>query len=162
MKKFIIFTLSLLTILAMAGCNKKVQEEQEPMTQIPNPFMEYASLDEAAKAVGFDFTIPEGLNGTAEYVYRVMNGEMMEIICRNAAGEEVARFRKAKGSDDISGDYNEYGDVRTDNSLKNITYRGENGMFTGAIWVDGEYTYALSLEEAMTLEQVGVIISQTH
>lgn len=161
MKKIIMFTLGILTILALAGCNKKIQEE-EPMMQIPNPFMEYGSIGEAEKAVGFDFTVPEGINGAAEYVYRVMNGEMMEIICRNAAGEEVARFRKAKGSDDISGDYNEYSDVRTDNSLKNITYRGENGMFTGAIWVEGEYTFALSLAEAMTLEQVGVIISQTH
>ena len=161
MKKIIMFTLGILTILALAGCNKKIQEE-EPMMQIPNPFMEYESLGDAEKAVGFDFTVPEGINGAAEYVYRVMNGEMMEIICRNAAGEEVARFRKAKGSDDISGDYNEYSDVRTDNSLKNITYRGENGMFTGAIWVEGEYTFALSLAEAMTLEQVGVIISQTH
>ena len=161
MKKIIMFTLGILTILALAGCNKKIQEE-ESMMQIPNPFMEYGSLGDAEKAVGFDFTVPEGINGTAEYVYRVMNGEMMEIICRNAAGEEVARFRKAKGSDDISGDYNEYSDVRTDNSLKNITYRGENGMFTGAIWVEGEYTFALSLAEAMTLEQVGVIISQTH
>lgn len=160
MKKFIIFTFGLLTVLALAGCNKKVQEE--PMAQIPNPFMDYTSLDEAEKAVGFDFTMPEDLNGTADYAYRVMNGEMLEVICRNAAGEEVARFRKAKGADDISGDYSEYSDVRTDNSLKNITYRGENGMFTGAIWVDGEYTYALSLEEAMNLDQVGVIISQTH
>ena len=161
MKKIIMFTLGILTILALAGCNKKIQEE-EPMMQIPNPFMEYGSIGEAEKAVGFDFTVSEGINGASEYVYRVMNGEMMEIICRNAAGEEVARFRKAKGSDDISGDYNEYSDVRTDNSLKNITYRGENGMFTGAIWVEGEYTFALSLAEAMTLEQVGVIISQTH
>ena len=105
-------------------------------------------------------TFPESVPGYSERKYQAVEGQMVQ--CIYSAGDSKVLIRKGLGYDDISGDYNEYGDVRTDNSLKNITYRGENGMFTGAIWVDGEYTYALSLEEAMTLEQVGVIISQTH
>ena len=165
MKKLLLFTISVLAILAIAGCNKTVQqEEDEPMTQIPNPFMEYSSLEEAEKATGFKFDYPENIAGSVGYVYRVMNGEMLEVIFlgTNETSAEVARIRKAKGSDDISGDYNVYGDVKNDNSLNNLQVRGENGLYSGAVWVEDEYTFALSLEEAVPFDQMKELVSQIH
>ena len=164
MKKLLIFTISVLAILAVAGCNKKAEQEEEPMMQMPNPFMEYSSLADAEQATGFRFDYPENIGGAVGYAYRVMNGEMLEVIClgTNETSAEVARIRKAKGSDDISGDYNVYGDVKNDNSLNNLQIRGENGLYSGAVWVEGEYTFALSLEEAVPFDQMKELVSQIH
>ena len=69
-----------------------------------------------------------------------MNNSLIHITYYDseADGNRVV-LRKAAGVDDISGDYNEYPTVSTvDYNGVNVTMRGENDTFSGAIWtVDG-------------------------
>ena len=63
-----------------------------------------------------------------------------------AEAEEVM-FRKARGTDDISGDYDAYSDVKeiTVNETA-VTLKGENGQYSLAIWQQDGFTYSLSYE----------------
>ena len=112
MKKIIAVWMAALMLLAMAACTVKKDNRDQGHTsdqKLPNPFEDVASLEDAEKAAGFTFRAPYTLNGSDNVVYRVLTegDKMIEIIYLKGE-EEVARIRKAPGSEDISGDYNEY------------------------------------------------------
>ena len=109
MKKVFAFVLTAAMLLSLAACStaaKTDRTDETPAaeqtetdnTQIPNPWTDHASLDEAEKAAGFDCTIPDEIDGCSEKTFRVMNADgetMLEVIY--ADGEtEIARVRKAQ------------------------------------------------------------------
>ena len=57
---------------------------------------------------------------------------------------EGLRIRKAVGTDDISGDYNEY---KEENVVKvgelEVTEKGNDGNISVASWTDGTYSYSI-------------------
>ena len=69
-------------------------------------------------------------------------------------------YRKAKGTEDISGNYNEY---QNDKHLTihglDILLKGNSEKYTLAVWTDGTYAYALSFEQEVTEEEITAIIS---
>ncbi len=69
-------------------------------------------------------------------------------------------YRKAKGTEDISGDWNEYSNERhlTVNDW-DILLKGNSEKYTLAVWTDGTYAYALSFEQEVTEEEITAIIS---
>lgn len=56
-------------------------------------------------------------------------------------------FRKARGTDDISGDYNVYSDVKeiTVNEVS-VTLKGDEGQYKLAIWQQDGFAYSLNYE----------------
>ena len=69
-------------------------------------------------------------------------------------------YRKARGTEDISGDYNEYQNEKhlTVNNW-DILLKGNSEKYTLAVWTDGTYAYALSFEQEVTEEEITAIIS---
>ena len=69
-------------------------------------------------------------------------------------------YRKARGTEDISGNYNEYQNEKhlTVNNL-DILLKGNSEKYTLASWTDGTYAYALSFEQEVTEEEITAIIS---
>lgn len=116
------------------------------IAQIPNPFTDSSTLEEAEKLVGFDITVPDSIDGLTERIYRSSDFGMLEILYTNN-DETKACVRKAVGTDDISGDYNVYSDI-TEETVdgKTVTFKGDNSNVSLAIWTDGEYTYSVSLD----------------
>lgn len=127
--------------------------------QIPNPFADYATLEEAEKAAGFSLTAPETVDGYSERLIQVMSGSMIQIIFRDA--EENRLFiRKEAGSEDISGDYNNYSEINTISvDGCEVTMKGENGLVSVAIWTDGAYTYAVTADKPMTQDVMTSLVS---
>ena len=65
---------------------------------------------------------------------------------------KIARYRKAAGTEDCSGDYNAYTDVTgLEANGTTVTLKGGAGQYTLAIWTDGSYSYSLSLSDGMSL-----------
>ena len=109
--------------------------------QIANPLEEYGadagSLEKAQEAVGFTIAIPESIKAEN---YVVINGTILEIDF------DGGYVRKAKGSEDISGDYNEYEKTEAaDVDGKEVTFKGNGGKTMLAIWADGDYTYCIGV-----------------
>lgn len=99
-----------------------IDSEQKSDIEIPDPFSEYSSLEEAAQNAGFSFNVPETVDGYAQRIIRTTAGEegsaMIEVIYQNEidgkentdSADEI-RMRKANGDEDISGDYTEYSET---------------------------------------------------
>lgn len=125
--------------------NTKAAESGDS-TQTPNPFTEYKTLEEASKASGIAFTVPEKLPAgySADYVSAI-KGELIQISYKNAKDSEIL-LRKGTGTDDISGDYNSY---KTSEKVKinghEVTLKGNDGKVFVAVWNDGTNSYAIDM-----------------
>ncbi len=104
------------------------------------------SAEELSRVLGFPVTditeIPfevqntEYTNGWNEFAQIVYQGENSEIL-----------FRKARGANDISGDYNTYEDVKTITiNHAEVTLKGESESYSLAIWQQDGFSYSLSME----------------
>ena len=135
-------------------------EQQEDVgMQIANPFVDYASLDEAAQAVGFDLKVPESIEGCGERAVQVMDNSMIQVIYFN--GDDRIFIRKQAGSEDISGDYNEYPEqfgVEVGEYV--VSMKGENDTANVAVWTNDGYTYAVMSDQALPVSEYVDIISQ--
>ena len=158
MKKLAVVLFCTLIVVSLAACAGKTSKE-EPLMQIPNPFVDYDSLEAAAKAAGFELKSPSSVEGFSEKVIQVCNGEMIQVIFLN--GDDRLFIRKAEGSDDISGDYNEYSDNGTVTVDGNsVTLRGDDGKVSTAVWTSGKYTYSVSFDTPVTEETMIALIGQ--
>ena len=157
MKKILLMSVLCLAIIA---CGKKEETKQETAettnviqkesTQIPNPFVEVKNLDEASKIAGFTLEVPETYEDYKKQVIQAIENDMIEVIyLEEESGYEGLRIRKAKGTDDISGDYNEYRNVETVKVGEyDVTEKGDEGNIFIATWTDGTYSYAIDTDRA--------------
>ena len=157
MKKILLISVLCLAIIA---CGKKEEAQQEAIqatettqgqsTEVPNPFIEAKNLEEASKIAGFTLSVPANYEDYKKQTIQAIENDMIEVIYYDENSEhEGLRIRKAKGTDDISGDYNEYKDVET---VKvgdvEVTEKGSDGDIAVVIWNDGTYSYAIDAGEA--------------
>ena len=124
--------------------------EKEEYTQIANPVVEYGSdeesLESAEKHVGFRLDIPADIKADQ---YIVISGKILEVDF------EAGYIRKSAGSDDISGDYNEYAETaEKDIGGKTVTLKGNGGRIYLAIWTDGGYTYCVGMYDGVTEDRM--------
>lgn len=125
--------------------------------QIPNPLIEYDTLADAEAAAGFDFAIPDEIDGNAPTTYIVIDGSgILEVIY----GDNAVSIRKAAGSGDISGDYSTYSDTVNANAGDvSATLRENDGKVISAIWESDGYTYALYSADGISEDTATTAIS---
>lgn len=172
MKKLIVCVVCLLLVLlSMAACGGKAEEpliggdprtwgpaETTEAVQIPNPWTDCTSLEEAGKLAGFSFTAPDALEGYPEKYIGAIENEIAEVIFNDEDGAEIC-FRKGVGTEDISGDYNVYKTTETQTiDGKTLTCKGNDGLVSNAIWTDGTYAYSIMSTVGMTAEQLSTFV----
>jgi len=169
MKKILLMSVLCLAIIA---CGKKEEAKQEMaetrnVTQeqsvgVPNPFVEVKTLDEAYKIAGFTLSVPTTYEDYKKQVIQAIENDMIEVIyIEEESGYEGLRIRKAKGTDDISGDYNEYKNVET---VKvgdyDVTEKSDGKNIFVTTWTDGTYSYAIDIDRAeLSKEDIENLIS---
>ena len=127
--------------------------ETEPLTQIPNPFIDCDTLDDAAKIAEFPVTLPS-IDGYPGRWIQAIKNEMIQVCDYSGEyaeeGSESVLFRKGVGAEDISGDYNVY-DAETEHDVngKTVTLKGDGKLVYLAIWTDGGYSYSISASAGM-------------
>ena len=77
-----------------------------PDTMIANPFVDCQTMETAAEVAGFEFRSPEQVEGISEKKIQAVDQEMIQVIY--SADENQILIRKAPGTRNISGDYNNY------------------------------------------------------
>ena len=127
--------------------SKKADTKNEDV-QIPNPLTEHETLADLAKTVGFDVTLPTVDKAYKETAFIDISGTTADV--RFADDEDTITFRKAKGSDDISGDNKTYKENKTI-AVKDVSVsvKGNDGINT-ATWQKDVFTYSFSSDKAMT------------
>ena len=169
MKKILLMSLLCLTIVA---CGKKEEAKQETAEitnvaqeqdyGVPNPYEIVDTLDEASKIAGFNLSVPATYGDYKKQVIQAIEDDMIEVIYFEEESEnEGLRIRKAKGTDDISGDYNEYKNVET---VKvgdyDVTEKSDGGNILVVTWTDGTFSYAIDTDRAeLSKEDVTNLIS---
>ena len=84
-----------------------------------------------------------------------LSGTMIEINY----GDNACYIRKEAGSDDISGDFNEYGFTKTTNIVDVVvTIKGDGELAKLATWTSEGFSYALYIDNGVTLEEIGETI----
>lgn len=188
-KLFVCVLALLLVLLSMAACGEKNGETPAPTTndgnashtadgtvipgsdprtwgpaednesvQIPNPWQDCTSLEEAGKLAGFSFTAPDALEGYPEKYIAAIENDIAEVIFSNEDGAEVC-FRKGVGTDDISGNYNDYAVTETQTIAdKTVTCKGDGTLVNNATWTDGTYAYSIMSTVGMTAEQLSTFV----
>ena len=130
----------------------------EAKTQIPNPFTEHKTVEDAKKAVSFSAplpsVIPEGYK--LDYI-STMDKDFLQLVYKK--GDNEITYRTARGSEDISGDYNTYKDIRKVKiGNSDVTVR-KSGNTLSAFWSDGELSFSLYSDGLSEKEFSGIIDS---
>ena len=127
-------------------------------TQIPNPWTDYESAEDAASAAGFDLTAPAAIAGEAQSAWRVMSGDQTILEIRYGDG---VILRKAVGTGDISGDYNDYAESQdVESGDVTVTARGSDGAIHNAAWEADGYTYSITTSAGLTADELAAVVAE--
>ena len=138
---------------------EEYNEEDWSDIGVPNPFDEYASMEEAAAAAGFPMTVPESVQGYSERIIQAIQNDLLEVMY--IEGDSRLSVRKGVDAGDISGDYNKYSDVKQIAvGNRNVLLKGDGKKVFTAIWTDGDYSYAITADDGMTEAAMTELIGQ--
>ena len=161
-KKFLMMVLAVVILGTMVGCQGSKTEEtnEDAITggevQIPNPWVETTDLEEAQKAVDFEFTPIELPEGYENQVYVYMREEADRDRIRQFAykGDERLLYEVRKEGTD-SGDYSSYTKVETETvEGVEITYSYKEDVIVKASTVENGFIKEIMMDEGMTEEFV--------
>lgn len=131
---------------------------------IANPVTEYTSLDDLEDRCGFDFVVPDSVNGSTSCVYNFYDVEegLAEVRYLDDDGNVICTIRKSPVEADISGCYDcfsitEKVDV---DGLDNVMLSGNASGFGLATWMQGDYSYSIRLDETVSGDALLDLISQ--
>ncbi|NCB63364.1 MAG: copper amine oxidase N-terminal domain-containing protein [Clostridia bacterium] len=126
--------------------------KKNSQTQIPNPMKQYATLDEALAVLDFQPGIPTALpTGFERSAVWVIDATLLDV--RYHSGDKEILFRAAKGTDDVSGDYNEWDSTIIQPEGKtNYTLKGNGDTVSLVVWNDGVISYSLSFLPGVSVE----------
>lgn len=147
----------------IASANVNVGYTEGENVQIPNPFVDCDTVEEAEDLCGMKISVPDSISGYGEKSISVMDKQMIQVMFTN--DNDDMTFRKAFGSDDISGDYNEYSEKLTENvDGTDIEIRGNDGKYCGTVWQKDGYAYSVFSRNGISKEDmlhyVGVMMTE--
>lgn len=170
MKKFLVLCLAALTAISLTACGTSSASDEASGSsevadaQVANPFTEYDTVSEASDAAGFTLDALESIGTYGNVTYRVMNAgkddAMIEVVYRaqaadaddSEASENEYVVRKAAGSEDVSGDYNDYAETWTvDTDKACYTFSGDGDAVSLITWESDGYSFSLGAYGGATL-----------
>ena len=113
------------------------------------PFTDVGSPEELETAAGFPVeTLSRPPFPVTEIRYTAYRGGMAQVVW--CGKDQELTYRKAEGSEDRSGIYEDFSAVKTVSmGGREVTLKGDGDGFRLALWADDTYTYSLSSDRAM-------------
>ena len=136
------------------------QPDTAPPVQVLPPFRQVDSLDALSEAVGFPVTEVSKLPFDPVSTTYTAYDEGLAEITYTGSGGQTATYRQSCGSEDNSGDYNLYPDTQT-LPEQNATLKGQDGLYTLALWTDDTYTYSLHLSSGLSADAWQALLGET-
>lgn len=139
----------------------------ETMVGMPSPIREYNSLPIALRDVGFLPPLPATLlpgytvTGITTISNEVVQMHMNPRVSGPNSPQEIT-YRVARGSEDISGDYNKYKMKKTKkvDGMK-VTFKGDKKMVSLATWTNQGYTFSYHFGKPVTMEEAESLVHGT-
>ncbi|MGG4396369.1 hypothetical protein ABEX25_18860 [Paenibacillus thiaminolyticus] len=136
------------------------QDDTVPNVQGPGPELaspginEYSSLQELVAGIGFEVT------GIGEIPFEVENTSYLSLgvetaQIRYSGANNSLTFRISPGTNDNSGNYEEYGDANIIQiGNEQVTIKGNQGKYELATWNSHGFSYSLSLKKGVSEEEL--------
>ena len=165
MKKVCAIAAALL-LFALTACGQQQPREPEGgNVQIPNPWVDCATLSEAAELAGFDVAVPGHIEGYPNQMIQAMVKTMIQVMYFDgdpaAESSSAVTVRKGTGEEDISGDYNEYPESKTAQIHgMDVLLKGENGLIHCATWTRDGYSYAINADKGLSVDVLSGTIEE--
>lgn len=117
----------------------------EDNVQIANPWTACDTLADAEKIAGFNLEIPTSVDRYDIENIQAISKEIIEINYQHKEKtDEYITIRKGIGSEDISGDYNEYEETKdVAVGTYEVTLKSNSGKVMLAVWTSGDYSYSV-------------------
>lgn len=149
--------------IAVAGCgaaqSANAAEQEEQMIGMPNPFVDVDSLEAAAEIAGFKMTAPNSLEGYNSTTIQAIEDNLIQVIYGDL--DHNIYFRKAVGTEDISGDFNEYEGIKSMTSNgKDLTIKSSGDKTHVILWNDGEFSYSIQSNEGFNFADVQMLLEK--
>lgn len=128
-----------------------------------NPWVDAENQDDAQQQAGLTIQLPSSL--PAEYgapTFRVIPDDILETNYAGNGDAEIC-IRKAVGTEDPSGDYNQYsGSQQVKVGDMEVTMKGNDGGVSLAVWQDGSNAYSIGIYDAagITVEEMTQMVSE--
>jgi hypothetical protein len=130
--------------------------------QIPNPFTDCDTLDDAAAIAGFSISLPDTAAGYSRSAISAIENEMIDVRYTDESDNEIC-IRKGTEKDDISGDYNEYDENSTVNADGlSVNIRGNDGLVFAASWQSGDYSYSITSDLGLAKTDIETLVSEIN
>lgn len=145
-------------VISISTGSNESKKASGSTAKIPCPIIGYSTLDEARKAIGFQFATPSILpDGYKMKDIVLINNELAEVFYFKR--DRSILYRTAKGNDDISGNYNTFDKVKTITiGNMEVTIKGLNDSINLATWSKDGISFSLSLDEAVNEVELSTII----
>lgn len=138
-----------------------ISDKDDENTQIPNPFTSHKTIDDAKKVLTFTPSIPKNIpNGYEIDEISTLSTDFVQIFYKK--GDSEILYRTAKGTDDISGDYNVYTDIKTVKIGNTDVTMRKSDKTASIIWTSGDYSYSLYSDGGLTDAELTDIISSVQ
>lgn len=119
-----------------------------------------SSLSEAEKIASFPISVPQSAGGQTVGKIGVIEDTLISVYYGDEENAAVI-IVKGKGSDDISGDYNEYAEQQVFNYENlEITVEGNDGLINKAIWTKEQFSFAILTSDGLSLNEIKEIIKE--
>ncbi len=119
-----------------------------------------SSLSEAEKIASFPIIVPQSAAGQTIGKIGVIEDTLISVYYGDEENAAVI-IVKGKGSDDISGDYNEYAEQQVFNYENlEITAEGNDGLINKAIWTKEQFSFAILTSDGLSLNEIKEIIKE--
>lgn len=138
--------------------NDNSDKEDNSLVQIPNPIIEYNTVDEAKASLGIDASIPTALPAGYELSkITTISNTALDLTYVN--GESELSYRTAKSLEDISGDYNTYEFTKTaEINGYEVSYSGNGQKVHNAKWNNGEFSFSIYADNGITFDELKSMI----
>lgn len=136
------------SVLKNPGQGTDQDQSSENDVQTTWDYQTYDTIEELAAQMGYELHDIQGLPFEPQTTtYASIGTDMAQIEYQ--AGDQTAYYRKSPGTEDNSGDYNQYAvtDTVTVGDCE-VQLRGQTDGYVLAVWTDGDYAYSLSLSQA--------------
>lgn len=129
--------------------SRNAQEPEPDVMAIPQ-IEEMDSIEALSGKTGIPLEELTGIPFPVEHTRYVFYWENLAEI-EYSGGSDTLCYRKSQGTEDNSGDYNDYPRQETLEVGGNaVTLKGAEEGFTLAIWTDGSYAYSVSVTEPLS------------
>ena len=102
-----------------------------------------------------------GIKGYKQAWVSLIDGKLLQVNYKSSTKKKTILIRKAKGSDNISGDYNVYKSTTnvTINGAK-VQFKGTDKTVTTATWTSGGFSYSVTTSKPISRSAMTKIVKK--